>query len=71
MAVIDNLAPSKNKRIKGTSQDWFDAEIMGRINEREKLSKNSNNLACMSIKITKRKQGMRYKNQSVQRKSLL
>ena len=71
MAVIDNLAPSKNKRIKGTSQDWFDAEIMGRINEREKLSKNSNNLACMSIKITKRMQGMRYKNQSVQRKSLL
>ena len=28
MAVIDNLAPSKNKRIKGTSQDWFNAEII-------------------------------------------
>ena len=25
MAFIDNLAPCKNKRIKGTSQDWFDA----------------------------------------------
>ena len=25
MAVIDNLAPSKNKRIKGTLQNWFDA----------------------------------------------
>ena len=23
--VIDNLAPSKNKHIKGTSQDWFDS----------------------------------------------
>ena len=28
MAVIDNLALSKNKRIKGTLEDWFDAEIM-------------------------------------------
>ena len=28
MTVIDNLAPSKNKRIKGTWKDWFDAEIM-------------------------------------------
>ena len=27
MAVIDNLAPSKKKRIKGTSQNWFDAEM--------------------------------------------
>ena len=39
MAVIDNLAPSKNKRIKGTSQNWFDAEIMEK--------KNSKSLACM------------------------
>ena len=30
MAVIDNLALSKNKHIKGTSEDWFDAEIMGK-----------------------------------------
>ena len=30
MAVIDNLAASKNKSIKGTLQDWFDAEIMGK-----------------------------------------
>ena len=28
MAIIDNLAASKNKRIKGTSQNWFDPEIM-------------------------------------------
>ena len=28
MAVIDNLAPSESKCIKGTSQDWFDAKVM-------------------------------------------
>ena len=28
IAVIDNLAPSKNKSIKGTSKICFDAEIM-------------------------------------------
>ena len=39
MAVIDNLASSKNKRINHTSQDWFDTEIMEKINERDKLSK--------------------------------
>ena len=39
MAVIDNLAPSKSKRIKGTSQNWFDAEIMEKIYERDKLFK--------------------------------
>ena len=61
VTVIDNLAPSTNKRIKGTSQDWFDAQIIKKINEIS-FSKNSKNLACMSIKITIRKQGMRYKN---------
>ena len=39
VAVIDNLAPSKNKRIKGTSQDWFGAQIIEKINERDKLFK--------------------------------
>ena len=39
MVVIDNLTPSKNKRIKDTSQNWFDAEIMEK--------KNSKSLACM------------------------
>ena len=62
MAVIDNLAPSKNKRIKATSQDWSDADIMEKINERDRLFKKFKNLACLSIKITIRKQGMRYKN---------
>ena len=39
MAVIDNLASSKNKRIKGTWQDWFDAEIKEKISDRDKLFK--------------------------------
>ena len=55
MAVIDNLAPSKNKRIKGTSQDWFDVRGIS-------FSKNSKNLAYMSRKISKKKQGMKYNN---------
>ena len=61
MAVIDILAPSKNKRIMGTSQHWFDVEIMEKISERDKLFKKFKTLACMSIKITTKKQGMRYK----------
>ena len=35
MAVIDNLALSKNKHIKVTLQDWLDPEIMEIINERD------------------------------------
>ena len=42
MAVIDNLAPSKNKRIKGKLQDWFDAEFMEKISETDKLFKKLN-----------------------------
>ena len=41
MAVIDNLAPSKKKRMKGTSEDQFDAEIMEKINERDNIFKKS------------------------------
>ena len=41
MAVIDNLALNKNKCIKGTSEDWFDDEIMEKINERDKGFKKS------------------------------
>ena len=41
MAVIDNLPLSKNKRIKGTSEDWFDHEIMEKTNERDKIFKKS------------------------------
>ena len=32
-----NLAPSKNKHIKGTSQNWFDVEIMEKIRDRDSL----------------------------------
>ena len=39
MAVINNLAPSKNKRIKDRLQDWFDAQIIEKVNERDKLFK--------------------------------
>ena len=39
MAVIDNIAPNKNKRIASTSQNWFDAEIMKKISDRDKLFK--------------------------------
>ena len=45
MAVTDNLAPSENKHIKDTSQDMFDAEIMEKINEKDKLSKKFKTLA--------------------------
>ena len=39
MAVIDNLPPSKSKRVKGTSKDRFGAEIMENIIEGKKLFK--------------------------------
>ena len=59
MAVIDSLAPSKNKRVKGTSQDWFGAELMENITGRQAIKKIQNliiHLTRMSIKITIRKQ---------------
>ena len=39
MEVIDNIALSKNKRIKGTSQDWLDAKIMGKKMRRISFTK--------------------------------
>ena len=48
MAVIDNLAPSKNRRTKGTSQDWLHAEIMEKINERDRLFKKFKK-ACLHV----------------------
>ena len=39
IAVIGNLVPSKNKRIKGISQNWFDAEILENLSYMDKLSK--------------------------------
>ena len=43
MATINKLASSKNKRIKGVSQNWFDAKIMGKISDRDKLYKKFKN----------------------------
>ena len=39
MSVIDKLAPSKTKRIKGNSQEWFDGEVLESIALRDKLFK--------------------------------
>ena len=39
MAVVDSLEPSKNKHIKRTLQDRFNAQIIEKINERDKLFK--------------------------------
>ena len=48
MAVIDNLTLSKNKCIKSTSQDWFDAEISKKINERDNLFKKFKK-SCLQV----------------------
>ena len=69
MAVIDNLAPGKNKHIKGTLQDWFDAKIMEKLMRGISFSKNLENLACMLVKIAIRKQGMKYKKLICTKKS--
>ena len=37
LLIISHLV--KNKSILGTSQDWFDAEIMEKINKRSKVFK--------------------------------
>ena len=60
MAVIDNLARSKNKRIKVTSQVWFGAEIMEKI-IRGKLFKKLKKSRLHAVK-DNWKQGMRHKN---------
>ena len=41
MAVIHDLALSKNKCIKVTSEDWFNDEIKEKINVRDKVFKKS------------------------------
>ena len=49
MAVIDNLALSKSKYIKGTSQNWFDAEIREKISDRDKLFFKKNQKSCLHV----------------------
>ena len=34
---LDKIAPLKEIRIKNSSQEWFDAEIIEQINKRDKL----------------------------------
>ena len=36
---IDNVAPSKTKRVKGNSQNWFDGEVLEKCRSRDKLFK--------------------------------
>ena len=36
-SVIDEIAPTKEIRVKNNSQDWFDAEINEEIKRRDKL----------------------------------
>ena len=37
MKVINEIAPSKEKRIKNNNQDWFDREVADLIHVRKKL----------------------------------
>ena len=37
--VVDSVAPFKTKRVKANAQKWFDREVLGNINTRDKLFK--------------------------------
>ena len=37
--AIDKIAPSKERRVKQNSQEWFDGEIADKIKNRDKLLK--------------------------------
>ena len=39
MSIIDKLTPFKTKRVKGSSQEWFDGEVVESITLRDKLFK--------------------------------
>ena len=39
MQAVDAIAPYREFRIKGHTEDWFDGEIMERIKNRDKLLK--------------------------------
>ena len=43
MTVIDKIAPYKSKRAKGDTQKWFDGEVLGKLNLRNKLFKKFKN----------------------------
>ena len=71
MAGIDNFAPSKNKSVKGVSQEWFDVEIikklwLNNLKNNNILSNLIKYLAYMAIK----KQWMRCKTCSFKGKDI-
>ena len=37
MGIVDEVAPLKGIRIKGSSKPWFDGDVIERINVRDKL----------------------------------
>ena len=39
MQAVDEIAPYREFRVKGQTEDWFDGEIMERIKNRDKLLK--------------------------------
>ena len=39
MQAVDTIAPYREFRVKGHTEDWFDCEIMERIKNRDKLLK--------------------------------
>ena len=39
MTLISEIAPYRNKRIKGNIQKWFDSEVLEKLNARGKLFK--------------------------------
>ena len=56
MTVIDSLAPSMEKRIKGRTQEWFDGEISELISIRTNNIKNLRRLYSMLIRKYLKKQ---------------
>ena len=39
VTVIDIIAPCKNKRVKGNTQNWFDGKVLEKLRSRDKLFK--------------------------------
>ena len=39
MQAVDGIAPYREFMVKGHTEDWFDGEIMAKINNRDKLLK--------------------------------
>ena len=39
MTAIDKITPYQNKRIKGTTQKWFDSKVLEKLNARDKFFK--------------------------------